>query len=137
MHQDSLDAPGVPIDGIAPYPQPAGGTGGTRWKASWWNGRIGRSCSNFEIRGLHSSQITKELIPLLTRQIHLLTIVWMDHHCHLLTFSFFLFFLKSFGFLLLIFHTLLLLVLLKLPFQRFLWIDTSFDRLIYRLDRFG
>ena len=103
-----------------------------------WCTHTHRSCSNWpKIRGLHIRQITKELIFLLARQIHMLTSVWMDHHGHLSTFLFFLFLLKSFGFLFLIFHPLLFLVFLELPFQRFFWIDASLDSLIHRLDRFG
>ena len=113
----------------------------SRWETKLRNRRCTRthrSCSNWpKIRGLHSSQITNELFLLLSRQIHMRTSVGMDHHCHLLTFLVFLFLLKSFGFLFLIFHTLLFLVLLELPFQRFFWIDASLYRLIHRLDRFG
>ena len=79
-----------------------------------WCTRTHRSCpSRHKIRGLHGSQI------------HLLTSVGMDHHYHLLAFLVFLFLLKSFCFLFLVFHTLLFLVLVVLPFQRFFWVDPS------------
>ena len=110
---ESKGVAGVPI-----VPNPIV-VGGSRWETPLRNTRTHRSCSDWniahKIRGLHSSQITNELFPLLARQLHLLTGVGMDHSHQLLAFLVFLFLLKSCFFFSLVFHTLLFLVLLELP----------------------